>query len=192
MPCETLVSLLADAGVPMIALTWPIMLILLIPIIVTEGLLCKKWLGLSTWQAMKANTLSNLLSTVIGVPLAWGAMLGFEVLSLGFLGSPIQKLPSPIADAISVLLGSAWVGPVGTNDSWVIPVAALVLLVPFFFVSYGVEYLVLYHMVGVPEGGPPNVAYPRVRVAVRNANLVTYGAMVIAVTVWLMISLPHH
>jgi hypothetical protein len=65
------VLLLADAGIPMIAVTFPLMLLLLIPVIVAEGFLCKKWLGLSTWEAMKSNALSNLASTIVGVPLAW-------------------------------------------------------------------------------------------------------------------------
>jgi hypothetical protein len=52
--------LLADAGLPMIALTFPLMLLLVIPVIVVEALLCKKWLELSTWEAMKSNALSNL------------------------------------------------------------------------------------------------------------------------------------
>lgn len=47
-------------------------------------------------------------------------------------------------------------------------------------------------MVGMPNGGPPNLAYSRVRIAVRNSNLITYGVMFLAAAVWLMFSLPHH
>ena len=77
MPYRSFVPLplLADAGVPMIFLTWPAMVVLLIPVIAIEGFLCKKWLGLRTWQAIKANAASNLTSTIIGVPVAWAAML---------------------------------------------------------------------------------------------------------------------
>jgi hypothetical protein len=67
---HTLAPLLADAGIPMIALTLPLMLMLLIPVIVIEGLLCKKWLGLTNWEAMKSNAVSNLVSTLVGIPLA--------------------------------------------------------------------------------------------------------------------------
>jgi hypothetical protein len=55
--------LLVDAGLPMVALTFPLMLILLIPVIVVEALLCEERLGLSTWEAMKSNVLSNLAFT---------------------------------------------------------------------------------------------------------------------------------
>ena len=185
--------LFADAGVPMIFFTLPAMLVLLIPIIVIEGFLCKKWLGLTTWEAMKSNAVSNLVSTVIGVPLAWALMFGVEMASMGIVDwkYPNQDWHSPIANVIFFLLSSAWIGPPGERTLWIVPAATLVLLVPFFLASYGIEYLVVGHMVGTPEGGPPNVAYPRVRMAVRNANLITYGAMFIGTSVWLLTRLPH-
>jgi hypothetical protein len=76
--------------------------------------------------------------------------------------------------------------PAERKKLWLIPAAILVLLVPFFFASYGIEYLVIKSMVGMPEGGPPNLAYSRVRIAVRNANLITYGAMFVGTAVWLL------
>jgi hypothetical protein len=185
--------LFADAGVPMLFLTLPAMLLLLIPIIVVEGFLCKKWLGITTWEAMKSNAFSNLASTVIGVPVAWAIMLGVEFATMGVVQwrYPNQNWNSPIANAIFFLLSSAWIGPPGKNSLWLVPAATLVLLVPFFLASYGIEYLVISYMVGMPEGGPPNVAYPRVRIAVRNANLITYGAMFVGTAVWLLTQLPH-
>lgn len=186
---QTLV-LLADAGIPMIVLTFPLMLMLLIPVIAVEGLLCKRWLGLSTWEAMKSNTLSNLASTIVGVPLAWAMMLGIEFAGLGILNrsNAVQNWHSPIAQGIGLLLGSAWIGPPSVNNAWVIPAAILVLLVPFFMASYITEYLVIRAMVGMPEGGPPKLTYPHVRLVVRNANLITYGMMFLATSVWLVFS----
>lgn len=187
------IPLFADAGIPMIAFTWPLMLALLIPVIVTEGLLCKKWLGLRTWEAMKSNACANLLSTVIGIPLAWAVMFAVEIGTSGLASrsSAIQNWHSPLANVVFVLLGAAWLGPVEGKDVWIIPAATLALLIPFFFASYGIEYLVLHFMVGMPEGGPPNLAYSRVRIAVRNANLVTYGAMFVAAAIWLIVWLPY-
>jgi hypothetical protein len=189
-----MVPLFADAGIPMIFLTFPAMVMLLIPVIVIEGLLCKKWLGLTTWQAMKSNAVSNLASTLIGVPLAWAIMFALELGSMGVLAKSqaIEKWQSPIANVFFFFLSSAWLGPVEGKSAWLIPAATLVLLVPFFLASYGLEYLVLRFMVGMPEGGPPNLAYPRVRNSVRNANLITYGAMFVATSVWLLLSLRSH
>jgi hypothetical protein len=184
-----LLPLLADAGIPMIFFTLPAMLMLLIPIILLEGFLCKKWLGLTTWEAMKANAVSNLASTIIGVPVAWAVMFGLEFGAMGLAekSHAIDNWHSPLANLIFLLMGSAWIGSPAA-----IPAATLVLLVPFFFASYGIEYLVIRFMVGMPDGGPPNLVYPRVRIAVRNANLISYGSMFVATAVWLLLSLPHH
>ncbi|MFZ0739398.1 MAG: hypothetical protein WBL70_08800 [Candidatus Acidiferrales bacterium] len=186
--------LLADAGIPMILLAFPAMLMLLVPIIVIEGFLCKKWLALTTWDAMKSNAVSNLASTIIGVPVAWAIMLAVEFASMGLIqrSHGIENLHSPLANVLGLFLSSAWIGPPDRASVWIIPAACLVLLVPFFFASYWVEYFVIKRMVGMPEGGPPNLAYPRVRIAVRNANLITYGAMFLATTVWLLVELPRH
>jgi hypothetical protein len=186
--------LLADAGIPMIALTFPLMLILLIPVIVVEALLCKKWLGLSTWEAMKSNALSNLASTIIGVPLAWAIMLGLEFAAFGIVNrsDTIANWHSPIAHVIWFFLSSAWIGPPSPANAWLIPSAILALLIPFFLVSYLIEYLVVRFMVGMAEEGPPRLTYPNVRKAVRNANLATYSVMFFATTVWLVLAYLHH
>jgi hypothetical protein len=186
--------LFADMGLPMIVLTWPAMAMLLLPVIVIEGLLCKKWLGLPTWQAIKTNAISNLASTIIGIPVAWAAMLAIEFGTMGLVGesSALQDWHSPIANVIFFLFSSAWLNPDLGESAWVIPAATLVLLIPFFFASYWIEYLVVRRMVGMPDGEPPNLAYPRVRAAVRNANLVTYVAMFVATSVWLAILLRRH
>jgi hypothetical protein len=185
--------LFADAGIPMIILTWPAMVALLIPVIVIEGLLCKKWLGLKTWQAIKTNAVSNVASTIIGIPVAWAVMLAIEFGTMGLVGesSALQNWHSPIANVIFFLFSSAWLNPDLGERAWFIPAALLVLLIPFFFASYWIEYLVVRRMVGMP-GGEPNLAHPRVRVAVRNANLVTYGAMFVGTSIWLAVLLRRH
>jgi hypothetical protein len=183
-------SVVADAGIPMIFFAFPAMVLLLIPIIVIEALLCRKWLGLSTWTAMKANAASNVASTVAGVPMAWACMFAIQ-LGAGVVFDKIpaaQNWHSPLANVILVLFGSAWLAP-PEHNLWAVPAAVLPLLIPFFFASYGIEYLILWFMIGEPEGGAPNLAYKRVRIAVRNANLVTYGAMFIATVIWLLVFL---
>lgn len=177
----------------MIILTWPAMVVLLIPVIVIEGLLCKKWLGLKTWQAIKTNAVSNLASTIIGIPVAWAVMLAIEFGTMGLVGESkaLQNWHSPIANVIFFLFSSAWLNPFLGEDAWVIPAATLILLIPFFFASYWIEYLVVRKIVGAPDGEPSNLAYACVRTAVRNANLVTYGIMFLATSVWLALSLRH-
>jgi len=179
-------TLVADVGIPMLLLTFPAMVLLLIPIIVVEGLLCRKWLRLSTGEAMKLNAASNLVSTLAGVPLAWGLMLALQlgVGAVMFKSGLIDKWEGPVAIAIYVLFASAWISP---DETWMLPAATLVLLVPFFFASYWVEYLVMKRILDKREGQPPDFTYGKLRIAVRNANLVTYGAMFVGVAVWLII-----
>jgi len=188
-------ALFANAGLPMISLAFPAMLMLLIPVVIVEGLLCRKWLRLTTWEAMKSNAVSNLASTIFGIPLAWVIMFAVELISVGILGQfdAAYKWHSPLAQVIWVLVGSAWIGSLGREHAiWPIPAATLVLLVPFFLASYAIEYRVMKSIMRMREGGPPELPDGRVRIAVRNANLITYGAMFVAATVWLIFSLPKH
>ncbi|PVV17327.1 MAG: hypothetical protein B6D78_18975, partial [gamma proteobacterium symbiont of Ctena orbiculata] len=55
---------------------------------------------------------------------------------------------------------------------WMIPVAGLVLLVPFFFVSWWSEYLVTKKIL---QDHPAQT----VKVVVRNANIITYTLLVL-------------
>jgi hypothetical protein len=186
--------LLADAGLPMIVLTWPAMVVLLIPVIVIEGLLCKKWLGLKTWQAIKINAASNVASTIVGIPVAWAVMAALEFGTMGLVGesNALQNWRSPIANVIFFIFSSAWLNPDLGEHSWVIPAATLILLIPFFFASYWIEYFVVRKMVRAPDLESSNLARARVRTAVRNANLITYGIMFLATSVWLALSFRHH
>jgi hypothetical protein len=193
---ETFVSLqlVADAGIPMIFLTFPVMLLVLIPVILIEASLCKKWLNLSTSDAIRSNAVANLASTIIGVPIAWAIMVGVEIGTIGLVSksSAIENSKSPIAHVILFALSSAWIGPAEGKDVWIIPCAVLILLIPFFFASYGVEYLIINHMLGMPEGDPSNLTSRRIRVAVRNSNLWTYAIMAIAAGVMVIVLLLYH
>jgi hypothetical protein len=70
-----------------------------------------------------------------------------------------------------------------------IPVAALGLLVPTYFISVLIEGLIVDHMVSLTEGDPSNLTSERVRRAVRNATLVSYGLLAAGTIGWLFVSL---
>jgi hypothetical protein len=180
--------LVADAGIPMIFLTFPAMLILLAPVVLLEALLYKKWLGIKTGKAFIYSTWSNIASLAVGIPVAWLVMFVVEVLFFEGLGSQIDKLGnSPLADVISLLVGSAWLGP--TPAPWDIAAACLVMLVPFFLASYGVEYWAVRFMMRHEELS--EAALRDVQIAVRNANLVSYTALFVGTSVWLVWSYLH-
>ena len=187
--------LLADAGVPMIFLTFPAMLALLIPIIFIEAWLCRKWLGLTFWAAIKSNAAANVVSTLIGVPFAWGAALLFEFFAFGTImripaiSRAADKWNSPLARVVGTVLAPAWLGPDEKNLYWMVPLATIVLLVPTFVLSVWIETFVVDHMLNMPEGDSSNLTSSRIRMAVRNANLVSYGLLTFATTSWLLITL---
>ena len=134
-------ALLADIGVPMIFVQWPLMICALLPVIAIEALVVRKRLALSYGRAFAGSAKANIVSTLAGVPLAWGLMLILEFAA----GLPLAmaaykwhwRTDSPLSYLLSVL-GSAWIGPL-TTSAWPIALAATVLLVPTFFVSVRLE-----------------------------------------------------
>jgi hypothetical protein len=180
--------LLADAGLPMIALTFPAMLILLMPVVLVEAFLYKRWLGIKTRKAFSYSVWSNIASLILGIPVAWMVMLLLEFSFFQVFESQVERYgDSPLAKAVFLLVGSAWIGPTGTP--WVIAAACLILLIPFFFASYGVEYTVVRLMMRNDDVSEAELL--DVRIAVRNANLATYTAMFAGTSVWLVWSYLH-
>jgi hypothetical protein len=114
-------------------------------------------------------------------------MFGVELAAFGIFdrSDAIRNWHSPIARVIWFFLASAWIGPPSAANVWLIPSAILALLIPFFLVSYLIEYFVVRFMVGASEGDL------KVRVAVRNANLVTYGVMFFVTTTSLVFAYLH-
>jgi len=176
----------------MIVFTLPGMLALLLPIVWIESWLCRKSLGLTPWVAVKSNAVANLASTLLGVPAAWFLAFAFEF----FIVETIPHIPafqhwhSPLARVLGIVFGPAWLAPDEKNLYWMIPVATAVLLIPTFFLSVWIEAFVVRRMLGVPE--EDSIGYSRIRVAIRNANLVTYGLLVFGTSLWLLVSLVRH
>jgi hypothetical protein len=132
---------LADAGIPMIFVQWPLMLCALVPVIVVEAEVTRRQLRLPYRKAFAGAAKANVLSTLAGVPVAWLIMLAVEFATMFPLAAAAQKwhwrLDSPVF-YIFYVLGIAWIGPVGTSG-WPIALAAALLLVPTFFVSLWLE-----------------------------------------------------
>jgi hypothetical protein len=192
---HTVIPLLADAGVPMIFLTFPAMVILLLPIIILEAQLFRRWLGIQAWTAIKTSALTNIASTLVGLPVAWAVMLclefsaGWAIVKIAVLGRIVEKWHSPIAAVVNTILSAAWLVPDEKNLYWMVPVAVLVLMIPTFYLSVWIEAFIVDHMVSMPEGDPTNLTRTSVRRAVRDANLVSYSLLTGGTVAWLLISL---
>jgi hypothetical protein len=128
--------ILANAGVPMLFVQMPLLLIALPVIIATEAALCRRWLGASWKQAWKSAAIANALSTVVGFPILWIALVIIQIL-VG--GGGIPKLTEPWFSVYSVTVQAAWLMPFEDRLYWMVPTACIVLLVPAFFVTVFIE-----------------------------------------------------
>jgi hypothetical protein len=166
---------LADMGLPMIVIQVPVMICALIPIIIVESLLVRRWVPISKKQAFKGTTLANFVSTAVGVPAAWLGMLALEfivLLPLVAVGDKFHwNMDRPLIDAVLFVFSAAWVGPSGGyTEGVIIPAASAVLLIPTFFASVWIERRIcLRHW----RGSEPLA----VRRGVFWANLASYGML---------------
>jgi hypothetical protein len=135
--------LLANSGVPMLAVQLPIMMMALPVVIVIETWLCRRWLGVTWRQAWAGAAAANGVSTLVGYPLAWAAMV---VLQLGAGGGGFSTLSEPWFSVYSVTVQAAWLLPHEGKLYWMVPAALLVLLIPSFFVTVWMERFIYRRM----------------------------------------------
>jgi hypothetical protein len=157
----------ANAGVPMIFLAMPALGLSIIPIIIIEAIFLSKKLELPISGAFKTTIISNLVSTIVGIPLTWLLLVLIQVLAGG---GGAFGLDTTLGKVLSVTLQAAWLIPYESDLHWMIPVAGLILLFPFFFASWWSEYFVSKKMLKEHSA-------QRVKIAVRNANIITYALL---------------
>lgn len=154
----------ANAGVPMLFLAMPAFLLSLVPIIAIETFYIKRGLELSLSKSLKTVSVSNVVSTVVGIPLTWFLLVLVQMLTGG---DGAYGLDSVMDKILAVTWQAPWLIPYEKDLHWMIPLAGVVLLVPFFFASWWSEYLVSKAMLkAVPSTS--------IKSKVRNANLITY------------------
>jgi hypothetical protein len=131
------ITAFADTGVPMLALMWPVFWLALLPIIGIEFFVLKRKLhDVTSKRLLLAASLSNIVSTFIGIPLTWGCLVGLQFLGMS---APYIELDRYWLKILNATLGAAWLAPYESDLYWMMPTAAIVLLIPFFFVSYWIE-----------------------------------------------------
>jgi hypothetical protein len=166
----------ADAGIPMLALQMPMMVCLLIPVIIVETLLVRRWLPLTGKEAYLGTSVANVASTIVGVPFAWALMLVMELI----ITIPLSMaeyhwhwlMNSPVWSFIVFLASVAWFGPAEGNPNlyWMIPTALAILLIPSFIVSVWIETRICLRFWR-------HLDTASVRRAVFRANLASYGVL---------------
>jgi hypothetical protein len=154
----------ANAGVPMLFLAMPAFVISLVPIIAIEAVYISKSLELPIGQSLKTVSISNVVSTIVGIPITWFLLVVIQMVTGG---GGAYGIDTVMGKVLAVTWQAPWLIPYEDDLNWMIPVAGLVLLVPFFFVSWWSEYFVSKNI---------NKTLPllSIRSKVRNANLITY------------------
>jgi len=133
----------ADAGIPMLPFSYPVILVFIVPVIAIEASYLRARLKTGWRVTLKATAKANVLTMLLGYPLAWLLFLGVElVLWIGLastgVGDRLQWAPGhTIAKMVIVATSAAWMGPV--QERWAIPFAFVVLLIPSFILSGFVE-----------------------------------------------------
>lgn len=164
----------ADSGVPMIFVTIEGMAWALIPIVIIETFINRKVLKIPFWRTAWVTAVANLVSTFIGIPLAW---LVFMLIQMYSGGGKAYGLDTLAEKFLAVTWQAPWLIPYGDALNWMIPAAQFVLLIPFFFVSYFTESSIIQAMLRQRD-------VLLVREAAWRANGVTYtilGLMVLVV-----------
>jgi hypothetical protein len=127
----------------MIFFAWPLMVCALIPVIVVEALLVRRWVPLSYEKAFIGIAGANALSTAVGVPLAWLVMFAAQLAIMLPVGLAAERwnwnLDGPAFEVVGTILSSAWIGDEGANLKWIIPGGMALLLIPCFFLSVRIE-----------------------------------------------------
>ena len=125
----------ADIGVPMIAVFLPPMWLAFIPIVLLEALLLARLLDVSFGRAVTPAFLSNLASTLVGIPLMWFVLAVAEMVCCG----EARGLTTFSAKLYAVTVQSPWLIPYERDLRWMIPCALAVFAIPCFVASVIVE-----------------------------------------------------
>jgi len=155
----------------MIFVTLPMMIVALFPIIVAETVLMLMSLKLPLGRLLAWTAGANAVSALIGIPATWFLLVTFQIATGGGRGHGVKTLAGRL---LAVTWQAPWLVPHEEELVWMVPVATLVLLVPFFFSSWWIEYSILKRAFRATD----KRAVSR---AVRNANFVSYSVLAVYV-----------
>ncbi len=125
----------ADAGVPMLPVAYPIILLFLVPVIAIEAVYIRGRLHTSWRNTIVATAGSNAITLLLGYPLLWILWVIPVFVAPDFLDGLRSR-------ALLTVFTAAWPVP-GYPDTWTVPIAFVLLLVPSFLLSAFVEGLLL-------------------------------------------------
>jgi hypothetical protein len=176
----------ADVGLPMLVVVWPVSWVLLVPIVVAEWLVARRVVPAAVPKRFRGVVLANVVSTLVGIPVTWAGLVLVELVAglLVSLTARQVRLGAEVSNLLMVTLSAPWIPPFESKLDWMVPAAALTLLVPFYFMSVAVEARVFQRVTDCPH----DVA----RMWSRRANGISYGGLVVLVAGVLVHALATH
>ena len=163
----------ADAGIPMLALVWPLAWLMFLPVVAVETWVATKALRLSLDRAMRLSLWANGVSTLAGIPLTWCLLLLLEMALL----IPIGYLTNDFPTWLAVTVGAPWIAPLEGQGKWQVAVAGIWLSVFFAAASIWVEQKVARRVT-------PDLAVADIRRWAYQANVLSYLLFVVAILAW--------
>ena len=167
--------ILANVAIPTVAEHLIIMLILLVPVTLIEGLVLTRRHLLKYLESFRLSLRANLRSTLVGLPLGYV----FAILGLIPAGLFSMLLPKKVESTIATILGSAIVhgGKIPTElDEVGFFLGTLIVMIPYFLVTLHIERKVIVRL-------KPDLDTPELTKTVRIMNGITYGFLAIPVVV---------
>ena len=122
----------------------PAMLFALIPVIAIEAFAAFKIFRLTPRRALSGTAVANIVSTVVGVPLAWFALFALNLATDG--GYRLIGFDTPWKRVLVTIVSMSWLAPYDDQLYWMVPLATTAFLIPTFFISVIAERLVLRRM----------------------------------------------
>jgi hypothetical protein len=165
----------ADAGVPMIFITLPGMLLALVPIIILETFVLARRLSVRKREVLKATVMSNAVSTLVGLPIVWVILVAVQI---GTGGGGAYGIDTLLGKFLAVTWQAPWLIPYESDLDWMVPAASLALLGPFFAASCLIELRVNRRMLSQAQP-------QKLRAGTRDANLLSYGLLAVVAIGWL-------
>jgi hypothetical protein len=154
---------LANVGLPMFMVLGPFYMLAFIPIVLIEAAILKRVASLAWKRSLAAAIFANLISTIVGVPCVYFALLAVQWTKADGVES---------TSALGVLLRSPWPSPPYEDGEATLVAAAIVLCIPFFIASWIIERMVLLTWLD-------DVAKVHVRRGVLFGNALTYAIIAV-------------
>ena len=166
----------ADGGIPMIFLGYPFILAVFFCVCAIETWFYIRSLQIKTAELVLPVILANLASTVLGYPIAWILLFGLQALNTRGYDLGFSYIWMKI---LAITLQSSW--PSESEMHWMNPIVGMVGLIPTYFLSVWIEFLVLKKF----SFGKSKIP----KKAVWRANLFSYAFLFVILAAKLMNSL---